>query len=87
MKKRYTLNITYQYTSFEIEYEKTKAKEFGSDDLTELVNILTKYLNGFISKEKKSHCWMHFSAVIRDNALVSFVPEYTLYKITMERRD
>ncbi len=87
MNKQYTLIMTYQYTAFNIVYEKTKAKDFHSDDLNELVNILNQYVNGFMSKEKKSQCWMYFRADIRNNALLTYDPEYTVYEVSLERRD
>lgn len=87
-KKQYTLIMNYTYyIIFESKCEKTKTKEFESDDLNELVNILSQYINGFISKEKKSKCWMDFFAEIRNNRLVSYALEYKVYNISMTRRD
>lgn len=87
MNKHYTLVVSYQFTSFERVYEKTKSKEFHSDNLTELVNILNQYVNGFMSKEKKEDCWIYFSAEIRNNKLLSYDTEYVVWEISMERRD
>ena len=85
--KKYTLIMNYHYISFEIESEKTKVKEFESEDLNELINILNQYVNGFMSKEKKSRCWMTFSAEIRNNRLVSYALEYKTYSVSIERKD
>ena len=87
MEKQYTLIMTYQYTAFDTTYEKTKAIDFDSDDLNELVDILTKYVNGFLSKEKKRDCWMYFRADIRNNALLTYDTEYIVYEVSLERKD
>lgn len=86
-KKHYTLIMNYQFTSFETEYEKINVKELESDDLNELFNILTTYVNGFMSKKKKLSSWMYFSAEIRNNKLLTYDLEYKTYSISMERRD
>lgn len=84
---KYTLEISYQFVSFEPVYEKNKNKEFESDDLTELINILSQYINGFMSKKKNIGSWMYFNAEIRNNALISYDPEYTVCDVSLQRKD
>lgn len=84
--KQYTLSITYQYVSFETEYEKTKVKEISSDDLADLVDILITYVNGFML-QKKLTSWMYLTAKIKNNRLISYDPEYVVYEVSLEKRD
>lgn len=85
--KHYALIMSYQFVSFEPEYEKNKVKEFESDNLAELVDILNTYINGFMSKEKKNGSWMYFDAEIRNNQLISYDPERNAYEVSLQRRD
>lgn len=85
--KKYVLSMTFQHTNFDTDYEKSNGLDFESDDLKELVDILNKYVNRFLVKEKKSNVWEYFNGVITNQSLKSYDLERTVYNIFIDRKD